>query len=298
MGSRHEIVLDSERPANAKRAAAAAIADVARIEAKYSRYRDDSVTSRVNAAAGGREVAIDGETAALLAYADRCHAISRGRFDITSGVLRRAWDFRRTPPRIPSQADIDAVLPWIGWARVEWCGTAVRLPMAGMEVDFGGVAKEYAADRAATILADHGEQHALVNLGGDVRVAGSRRDGSAWRIGIADPRTGCAADAAVASVDLAEGAIATSGDYERCIVVDGRRYGHVLDPCTGWPVSYWRSVSVAAPLCAMAGSLATIAMLLEQEAATFLEAQCAGWLGIARDGTRYGTIADEASRIA
>ncbi len=84
-------------------AAAAAIADVQRIEAKYSRYRDDSLTTRINRAAGGAPVAIDAETAALLAYADRCHAQSDGLFDLTSGVLRRAWDFRRQPPELPDE---------------------------------------------------------------------------------------------------------------------------------------------------------------------------------------------------
>ena len=93
--------LDAADPARATRAAAAAIADVERIEAKYSRYRDDSLTTRINRAAGGAPVAIDAETAALLAYAERCHAQSGGLFDLTSGVLRRAWDFRRQPPELP-----------------------------------------------------------------------------------------------------------------------------------------------------------------------------------------------------
>ena len=118
MASEHELLLWSDDEARATRAAEAAIADVLRIEAKYSRYRDDSVTARINRAAGGGSVAIDAETAGLLAYADQCHRLSGGRFDLTSGVLRRAWDFRRVPPRLPDAAALAEATALIGWGRV------------------------------------------------------------------------------------------------------------------------------------------------------------------------------------
>ncbi len=282
MASEHELTLCSDDPSRARRAAELAIADVARIEAKYSRYRDDSLTTRINRAAGIDEVAIDAETGALFAYADRCYRASGGRFDLTSGVLRRAWDFRRTPPRLPDAAALDAAMALIGWGRVEWSDRAVRLPQAGMEIDFGGIAKEYAADRVATISIEQGVGHGLVNLGGDVRAIGPRPDGSSWRVGIRHPRR---ADIAIAAVPLAAGALATSGDYERYFEIDGARYCHILDPTTGKPVAHWRSVSVLAPLCVVAGSCATIAMLLEERAEAFLESQRVGWLAVAADGS-------------
>lgn len=278
----HELQLSTLDHARADRAAAAAIADVQRIEAKYSRYRGDSVTSAINRAAGRSAVAIDSETALLLRYVDRCHALSDGCFDITSGVLRRVWDFKRRPPRIPDQHEIDAVRALIGWNRVEWSDAHVRLPCTGMELDFGGIGKEYAADRAAIICRDHGIAHALVNLGGDVRAIGPRADGTPWRVGIRDPRT---IDAAIATIELDDAAVATSGDYERAFEVEGRRYCHVLDPRTGMPVSHWRSVSVVAPLAILAGSYATIAMLLERDAEPFLAAQGVRYLMVAADGT-------------
>ena len=179
MATEHDLQVHDDDPARARRAADAAVADVLRIEAKYSRYRDDSVTTRINRAAGAAAVAIDAETAALLRYADRCHALSGGRFDITSGVLRRAWDFRREPPALPEPAALAAAVACIDWPAVEWSDSSVRLPRAGMEIDFGGVGKEYAADRAATILAEHGVRHALVNLGGDLRAIGPQADGRA-----------------------------------------------------------------------------------------------------------------------
>ena len=293
MASAHEMQLAGTDRATADRAARAAIADVKRIEAKYSRYRDDSVTTAINRAAGVRAVAIDVETASLLQYADRCHALSDGLFDITSGVLRRAWDFKRQPPRIPSADELAAARDRIGWRRVEWSDARVYLPDAGMEVDFGGIGKEYAADRAAAIVRDAGVPHALVNLGGDVRAIGPRADGSPWRVGIRDPRD---ADGVIETVLIDDAAVATSGDYERYVEVDGRRYCHLLDPRTGMPVEHWRSASVVAPLAILAGSYATIAMLLGESAERFLIEQNVDALLVKAGGSlrRIERAADEA----
>ncbi len=282
MAAEHEIQLAADDLDRARRAATAAIADVARIEQKYSRYRDDSVTSRINRAAGGDAVAIDAETAALLRYADECHGLSGGLFDITSGVLRRVWDFRRDPPVLPTPAELAAAVALVDWRTVEWDAKSVRLPRAGMEIDFGGVGKEYAADRVATICLEHGLRHGLVNLGGDIRAIGPQADGTPWRVGIRHPRV---QDAAVAGFDLAAGALATSGDYERFFEIGDRRYCHILNPKTGQPVRHWQSISVVSPLCVVAGSCATIAMLLEADAPAFLERQGVQWLGIEADGS-------------
>lgn len=285
MAAEHELKLWSDDEARARRAAEAAIADVLRIEAKYSRYRDDSVTACINRAAGGPAIAVDAETGALLEYANRCHQLSGGRFDITSGVLRRVWDFRRTPPELPDADRLAAARALIGWNRVEWDEHAIRLPEPGMEIDFGGIGKEYAADRAATLCAEHGIEHGLVNLGGDVRAIGPQPDGAPWQVGIRHPRR---ADAAVAAVALESGAVATSGDYERCVEISGRRYCHILNPRTGFPVAHWQSVSVIAPLCVVAGSCATIAMLLEREAEAFLRDQGLVYLVVGPDGALHG----------
>ncbi len=282
MASGHELLLWCDDAARAQATADAIVADVHRIEAKYSRYRGDSVTTRINRAAGGAPVVIDAETAALLRYADRCHALSRGRFDITSGVLRRAWDFTRRPPVLPDDAALAAALALVGWHDVEWSDTAIRLPRAGMEIDFGGIGKEYAADRAATIAVECAIPHALVNLGGDVRAAGPQASGEPWRVGIKHPRH---EGAVIATVELCAGAVATSGDYERYFELDGRRYCHVLDPRTGYPVAYWQSVSVLSPLCVVAGSFATVAMLLGADAEALLDEQRVAYLAFGPDGT-------------
>jgi thiamine biosynthesis lipoprotein len=286
MASPNVIEIAAHGEGRARKAADAAIADVRRIEAKYSRYRNDSVTSRINCAAGSAAVAIDAETAALLRYADRCHALSGGRFDLTSGAFRRAWRFGAAAPQVPDDGALAAARALVGWRRVEWSEDAIRLPIAGMEIDFGGIGKEYAADRAAAICREHGIAHGFVNLGGDVRVAGPRPDGTPWRIGIRHPRPrGDDPDEAIAGIDLADGALATSGDYERYFELDGRRYCHIINPSSGNPVGHWQSVSVVAPMCVVAGSCATIAMLLEAGAIEFLEAQRVGYLAVAADGT-------------
>lgn len=259
MGGPNSLQLYAADNAQAQRAAQAAQAEVLRIEAKYSRYRDDSIVSRINAAAGsGKPVAVDDETAGLLDYAVTVYAQSDGLFDITSGVLRKAWDFKAQ--RIPEQSEIDALLPLIGWPQVQWQRPHIALPLEGMQIDFGGFGKEYAVDRAAGVLAAEGIAHGLIELGGDLRVIGPHPDGSPWQVGIRHPRL---AETAIATVPLRQGAIASSGDYERYFEREGRRYSHILDPRSGWPVrDSFASVSVLAEQCLIAGTATTIAMLL------------------------------------
>jgi len=277
MSSACEVRLDGGDERVLAAAAQTAIAEVRRIEAKYSRYRADSIVSRINAAAGsGQAVDVDRETAALLDFAGQLCEASDGLFDITSGVLRRAWDFRAA--RVPQASELAALLPLIGWPKVRWQEPRIELPLAGMELDFGGFGKEYAADRAAEVLRAGGMAHGFVNLGGDIRVLGPRADGRPWRFGIQHPRRG--EGQTIASVEMSSGALATSGDYERFFEQDGRRYCHILDPRTGWPVTAWMSFSVTAPACTAAGALSTIAMLKGDGALDFLATQGATFLAI------------------
>ena len=280
-----EVQLYADGPEQARRAFAAAQTEVGRIEAKYSRYRDDSLLTAINRGAGGPPVAIDAETSALLDYAHACWRQSGGLFDITAGVLRRVWDFRRGV--VPDRASLQRALECIGWNRVRRGNDTIALE-TDMEIDFGGMGKEYAADRAATAAGALGIRHGLVNLGGDLRLIGAHPDGRPWRVGIVHPR---AAARTVAHVSLAEGGLATSGDYERFFIHDGARYCHILNPRTGWPVNGPQSVSVIAPLCTVAGSCATIAMLNEEGAAQYLRAQGLAYLVVDRSGQVSGTLA-------
>jgi thiamine biosynthesis lipoprotein len=279
MASRCEVRLAAADGAAAQVLAQRAIAEVKRIERKYSRYRPDSIVGRINAGAGAAWTALDAETESLLDYAAAMHAASGGLFDITSGVLRRAWDFRK--PVLPQPSALAELLGLVGWQKVQRGRRRIRLPLAGMEIDFGGFGKEYAADRAAALLSEGGALHGYVNLGGDMRFIGPRPDGQPWQIGVQDPRH---EDALSAGIPVILGALATSGDYERFIDIGGRRYCHVLDPRSGMPVSHWRSVSVLAPVAIAAGSCATIAMLMQADGLDFLEKSGMAYLAIDEQG--------------
>jgi thiamine biosynthesis lipoprotein len=259
MGSPCEIQLYSDDKRHAQFVADQAMADVWRIEARYSRYREDSVLSGINrVAAKGGAVAIDEETAALLNYADTCYQQSEGLFDITSGVLRKAWDFKSQ--KIPEKAEINKLLSGVGWEKVQLSVTQIGFKRPGMQLDFGGIGKEYAVDRAAAICREQGIEHGLIDLGGDIKIIGPHADGRPWSVGLRHPRK---PGALLATVMVYAGAVASSGDYERCIVVNGQRYGHVLNPKTGWPVNGLVGVTVLAEHCVIAGSACTIAMLME-----------------------------------
>ena len=281
MAAENELQLYADDEAQAARFANAAIAEVQRIEAKYSRYRDESLLSRINAAAGGEAVEVDEETLRLLAFADACYRQSEGLFDATSGVLRRAWNFRQA--RVPSQAELDALLPLVGWEKVEIQGNRVRLAQPGMQLDFGGFGKEYAVDRAAHVLRDAGAASAMASLAGDLAILGPQPGGEPWRVGIKHPRRG---DKLVATLPVSSGALATSGDYERFIEVDGVRHSHVLDPRTGQSVRGLQSVTVQASSCLIAGSATTIALLKGRpEGLDWLEELGLAHLAVADDGT-------------
>lgn len=236
--------------------AQAAQQEVLRIQDKYSRYRNDSVVSRINAAAPESVEALDTETCALLDFADAAYAQSQGLFDITAGVLRRAWNFKAA--RAPSEDQLAALLPLIGWSQVHWNKPQIQLPRADMQIDFGGFGKEYAADCAANCLQQAGIQSGLVDLSGDIRVIGPHPDGQPWQVGIQHPRTA----GAIAQLPMSSGAIASSGDYERSFVANGKRYHHILNPLSGWPSRGLSSVSVIAEQCIIAGMASTTAMLM------------------------------------
>lgn len=267
MGSACEVVLAVNSEEDAHSIAQKAIKEVLRIERKYSRYTADSVIAHVNQQAGLASVLCDDETWALLQYAAKLHEQSGGLFDITSGVLRQAWDFQLAV--LPSAENVNALRCKVGWHKVLLQNQRVFLPDVGMEIDLGGFGKEYAADRAAQVLQVQGVKSGYVNLAGDMRFLGPKPTGKPWMIGIQDPRR---ADQVIATLPMAQGGLATSGDYERYFECDGQRYCHILNPLNGWPVKYWRTVSVTAPATVVAGCASTMAMLMEEEGLPFLQA--------------------------
>ena len=240
-----------------------------RIQAKYSRYTEDSELSRLNRAAG-EPCHVDDETAALLNLASLAHELSGGRFDISSGVLRRVWDFRlgcEIQPPDPERLELTRAR--VGWNRVRWQAPVLQLE-PGMELDLGGLGKEYAVDRCLALLVSHCSGSVLVNYGGDLACSGPRAGGESWRVGVEQPDS----EGAALQLALSRGGLATSGDARRFVLVNGKRQGHLLDPTTGWPVQQApRSVTVGAETCSQAGLLASLAMLEGPGAEQFLKNQ-------------------------
>ncbi|HET7065946.1 MAG TPA: FAD:protein FMN transferase [Rudaea sp.] len=272
----------------AARAAAAAQAEVDRLDRKYSHYRDDSLVAQIgHSADAGESIVVDNETADLLDFSATLHAQSGGRFDITAGALTKLWDLQSG--RVPDAAAIERARARCGWDRVEWNRPQLRLGVHGMRLDLGGVVKEYAADRAAQVCRDVGIVHGIVDLGGDLTVVGAHADRSPWLAGIKAPRD---TSRAVAQIELHSGGLATSGDYERAVIVDGRRYSHIVDPVSGYPVESFASVSVVADSCLVAGAASTLGMLLGlREGHDWLIGLGLPFLCIDADGNASGTLA-------
>lgn len=268
MASPCELLLDTLRLSEAAPVLELVAAEAWRIEAKFSRYRTDNLIHTINTSQG-QAITVDDETADLLDFADQVYQLSEGRFDITSGVLRRAWNFDGSD-RVPSPEQVQALLALVGWDKVVW-QRPVLLLQPGMEIDLGGIAKEYAVDRAFALTRAHTDAALLVNFGGDLRAHGPRRSGEGWLVGIERPDT---EQQALEQLPLLDGALTTSGDARRFLLKDGVRYGHILDPHTGWPVVGGpRSVTVLGPSCVEAGILSTLALLMGAEAEQFLRAQ-------------------------
>lgn len=268
MASPCEILIDTASRDIAEPLIALGAQEAHRIEKKFSRYRHDNIIYQINSA-NGLPIEVDAETAQLLDFANQCYKLSDGLFDITSGVLRRIWKFDGSD-RVPTQEQIADVLPLVGWHRAVWKQPCLTLPV-GMEIDLGGIGKEYAVDRVAREMAQHRSVPVLINFGGDMAATGLRHEGQMWTVGIENPQQTATA---ASIIRLGRGGVATSGDARRYLMKDGIRYGHILNPKTGWPVHPApRSVTVVANSCTEAGLLATLAMLQGENAEQFLTEQ-------------------------
>jgi thiamine biosynthesis lipoprotein len=238
----------------------AAVAWVNAFEAKYSRFRPDSLVSHINSAAGRTWTEVDAEMEGLLTLCDSLHFMTQGVLDPTALPLIRLWNYKAARPRIPAPAEIAMARALVGWKKVQRAPGKVFLPEPGMALDFGGFGKEYAVDVVAQIAVDHGIANVLVDFGHDLRALGMPPGRPAWHIGLEDPaKPGSAAG----SIGVTGKGVASSGDYLRSFVVDGKRFGHIVDPRTGWPVANGcTQATVVAGSCLQAGVLSTTAFVL------------------------------------
>ena len=257
MGGPAQVFLGHKNPKLSYATLQKVLDELQRIERKFSFYIDSSLVSLINKSAGTkRTVAIDDEFASLLHFADTLYSESDGVFDPTAGILKDVWKLDRTS--LPDDGELTEILRCVGWKKFNWSSHSAQLSVRGMKIDLGGIVKEYAVDSASKILRDSKIGSALVDLAGDISLIGSRPDGSPWEVSVRHPRL---SKKAVTVLRLSDISIATSGDYERALIVNGKRYSHLINPKTGWPIDGLISCTVISEQCLIAGGSASTALL-------------------------------------
>lgn len=271
MASPCELLVRTTEKVRAKKLARTAFNECKRIEKKYSRYQKNNLCFRMNHSAGNA-VSIDQETFQILQYAEQLFQLSHGRFDITSGILRKIWHFDLTEC-LPDKSAIENLLPCIGFEKINYNSQEFKLP-ENMEIDFGGIGKEYCADRIYQLVLGATKNNPvdfLINLGGDIIAHAVSEKSPAWQVGIESITDQNHVDKLIS---LKQGALATSGTTKRYTLANGEVFGHILNPKSGYPVKNApQSITVLNDNCTAAGSLATLAMLQGENAEHFLESE-------------------------
>lgn len=264
MGTSCQVDFACGSDARAREFKADVVAWVESFEARFSRFRPDSLISKLNAGAGGEGVELDAEGESLFSLVDWYHWSTGGVFDPSALPLLKLWDYHNPDARVPSDEAVKAALERVGWKKVIHRDRTLRLPETGMGVDVGGIGKEYAVDIVFQMGEARGFPSVHVNFGNDLRVSGPAPQGGPWLVGLEDPKQPGTCWGGVA---VTRQAVTTSGDYMRFFKADGRRFGHILDPRTGWPVANGcQSVTVVSNACTEAGILSTTAFILGAEA--------------------------------
>jgi len=258
MGTVVDIVVNAP-PDLAESAIDAAFAEMRRIENQMSSHVEKSDVWRLSHSSGPIEVSA--ETSEVLRLGLAVARQSGGAFDLSLGGLKQLWGIETATPRIPDDDEIRAALQGTGPDALRLEGQTAFKQQPALQIDLGGIAKGFAIDRAVAVLRQAGVRHASVNAGGDLRLLGDRGD-RPWRIGIQHPRR---SGELLATLELAETAVVTSGDYERYFERDGIRYHHLFDPQTGRPARDCQSVTVVADEAMLADALATAAFVLGPE---------------------------------
>ncbi len=260
LGTKCEVQYEASDPDRATVFAHAAVGWVQAFEAKYSRFLPDSLVSRINAAAGRHWVEVDEEMEQLLDICDMLHLMTRGMLDPSALPLIRLWNYKAAHPVVPAPEQIAAALRLVGWPKVQRAPGRIFLPQPGMAIDFGGFGKEYAVDIVAQMATNHGIGNVLVDFGHDLRALGAPPSRPCWHVGLEDPAN---PGRTAGSMGVSGKGVASSGDYLRNFTIDGRRYGHIIDPRTGQPVANGcRQATVVADTCLQAGVLSTTAFVL------------------------------------
>lgn len=262
MGNRFEISVVSDDPVTADTHIDAAVEEIRRIESLLTTFNENSQTNQVNLQAGIKPVKVDREVFELIARSKRISEITQGAFDLSYGsVDKKLWNFDQQMTALPDPATAAAMVRLINYRHIllDEKKSTVFLKDKGMRIGFGGIGKGYAAEQARRILKQRGVNAGVVNAAGDLTAWGTQADGKPWTIGIADPS---AARHPFSYLNISDMAVATSGNYEKYVMIGGKRYSHTIDPKTGLPVQGIKSVTIISPNAEIADAMATPVMIM------------------------------------
>jgi FAD:protein FMN transferase len=262
MGNRFEITVFAGDPSFANECIEESITEIRRIEALLTTFNDSSQTNQINENAGIKPVKVDKEVIDLIQRSKRISEVTQGAFDITYGSIdKRLWNFDKTMTSLPDATTAKQLVRLINYRNViiDDRKNTVFLKEKGMRIGFGGIGKGYAAERAKSVLQGSGIKSGIVNAAGDLTAWGYQPGGKPWTIGIADPD---AAWKPFSHLDITNTSIATSGNYEKYILIDGKKYSHTIDPKTGLPVTGIKSVTIICPNAEIADAMATPVMIM------------------------------------
>jgi thiamine biosynthesis lipoprotein len=265
MGNRFEITVREPDENRAAWLIERAIAEISRIEGLLSTFLPESETNLINEMAGITPVEVSGEMIALIQRAQRISEVTQGAFDLSYGSIdKRLWNFDLTMKSLPDAAVARKSVRLINFRNIEVdpLNRTVFLKEKGMRIGFGGIGKGYAADRAKEVLIKEGVTSGIVNASGDLTTWGKQENGEPWTIGIADPN---AASHLFSYINITDMSVATSGNYEKFVEINGKRYSHTIDPRTGMPVSGIKSVTIISPFAELSDALATPVMIMGTE---------------------------------
>ncbi len=266
MGNRFEITVTNTSEEKAHQHIDAAVNEISRIEKLLTTFSDSSQTNLINQFAGIKPVQVDREVFDLISRSKKISALTQGAFDITYGSVDKSlWNFDRTMTSLPDAATARKMVRLINYQNVilDKENSTVFLKEKGMRIGFGGIGKGYAAEMTRILLKERGVESGIVNASGDLTAWGVQPNGKPWTIGIADPD---AARHPFSFLDITDMAIATSGNYEKYVVINGKRYSHTIDPKTGLPVSGIKSVTIISPNAEIADAMATPVMIMGKQA--------------------------------
>ncbi|MCT4622552.1 MAG: FAD:protein FMN transferase [Schleiferiaceae bacterium] len=264
MGSAFVFKAVSENKEHAGVVIEKAMAEVNRIEKLISSWDENSQTYAINDNAGIRPVKVDYELFNLIRRSIKVSTLTNGYFDISFASIDKVWDFKKSYDQPPSGAAIAASVRKVNYQNIVLNSkdTSVYLKEKGMKIGFGAIGKGYAANRAKMVMEEQGVLAGVVNAGGDLLSWGSKPDGSPWSVGVVNPLE---KNEVLLWLNSTNMAVVTSGDYERFVMINGVRYGHIINPKTGWPTKGLTSVTVICPDAELADALATSVFVMGRE---------------------------------